>query len=65
MKEAENRKLTELAHELIDTVEHAIRTANPEVDAIASRTEGNTLLYGENYYTTEDAIKRILRNRLK
>ncbi|MEJ2270953.1 MAG: hypothetical protein P8X91_00385 [Candidatus Bathyarchaeota archaeon] len=31
-----------LAHEIIDYVEYSIRTANPEVDNIASSLVGNT-----------------------
>ena len=49
-----------LAHEIIDYVEYSIRTAHPEIDNIASSMEGNTLLYGENYYNLENKISEIL-----
>jgi len=52
-----------LAAEIIDMVEHAIRTANPEVDRIASEQEGNTLLHGEAYYRLEDEIAEKLREK--
>jgi hypothetical protein len=46
---------------IIDMVENAIREVHPEVDEIASKCEGNTLLHGEAYYTLEDDIAVMLR----
>jgi len=56
-------KFQKLAAKIIDMVEHDIRRANPEVDAIAIEKKGNTLLYGESYYQLEDAIAEELRKR--
>jgi len=50
-----------VAAAIIDMVEHAIREAHPEVDEIASKCEGNTLLHGEAYYALEDDIAETLR----
>lgn len=55
-------KFEKMAAELIDLVEHDIRRAHPEVDAIAMQQEGNTLLHGENYYDLEAEIAKRLRN---
>ena len=54
-------KFEKLAAKLIDLIEHDIRRANPEVDAIAMTKEGNTLLHGENYYDLENKIAEELR----
>ncbi len=56
-------KYEKLAAEIIDEVENAIRQANPEVEAIASEKEGNTLLYGQVYYDLENYIASILEKR--
>lgn len=55
----------ELAANIIDMVEEAIRKAHPEVDEIASKCEGNTLLHGEAYYDLEDEVSNFLREKLK
>jgi hypothetical protein len=53
---------SQLAHEIIDMVEHDIRKAHSEIDQIAMDTvveedyKPNTLLYGDAYYQLEDAI---------
>lgn len=47
---------SEMAHQIIDLVEFAIRKTHPEIDKIASDSEGNTLLYGEVYYDLENEI---------
>ncbi|MEM2921188.1 MAG: hypothetical protein QXF26_02595 [Candidatus Bathyarchaeia archaeon] len=54
-------KFQRVAATIIDKVEHAIRDMHPEVDKIASKFEGNTLLHGEAYYTLEDDIAETLR----
>jgi len=54
-------KLQRIAANIIDKVESAIRKTHPEVDEIASKCEGNTLLHGEAYYTLEDSIAETLR----
>jgi len=54
-------KFQRVAATIIDKVEHAIRETHPEVDKIASKCEGNTLLHGEAYYTLEDDIAETLR----
>jgi len=54
-------KFQRVAATIIDKVEHAIREAHPEVDDIASKCEGNTLLHGETYYALEDDIAETLR----
>lgn len=53
--------VTEIAARVIDMVECDIRRANPEVDAIATEKEGNTLLHGEAYYELENAIVEQLK----
>jgi len=58
-------RFQELAADIIDMVEHAIREAHPEVDRIASKCEGNTLLRGEAYYALEDKVSNLLREKLK
>ena len=58
-------RFQELAANIIDMVEYAIRKAHPEVDEIASKCEGNTLLRGEAYYTLEDKVSNLLREKLK
>ena len=58
-------KYQKLAAETIDEVENAIRQATPEVEVIASRKEGNTLLYDEAYYDLEDYVASILREQMK
>ena len=58
-------RFQELAAAIIDMVEYAIRKAHPEVDEIASKCEGNTLLRGEAYYTLEDEVSNFLREKLK
>lgn len=58
-------KFEELAAKIIDLVEHDIRRANPEVDAIAIEKEGNTLLYGSNYYDLEIEIANLLKEALQ
>lgn len=55
----------EVAHKIIDMVEHDIRRVHPEVDQIAMEftvndEKPNTLLYGETYYNLEDAIVQLL-----
>lgn len=66
----QNDKVRQLAADLIDLVESAIRDAHPEIEKIASSwkpedpdvTEPpNTLLYGEGYYDLEDQITQKLR----
>ena len=52
--------ITDLSADLIDTVEYQIRSINSEVDQIAINREGNTLLYGEDYFVLEDEIKRMI-----
>ena len=54
-------KFQRVAATIIDKVEHAIREAHPEVDKIASKCEGNTLLHDEAYYALEDDIAETLR----
>lgn len=54
-------KFQRLAAEIIDMVEYAIRTAHQEVEMLASKQEGNTLLHGESYYSLEDEIAERLR----
>jgi hypothetical protein len=56
----ENSRELQLAADIIDLVEDAIRAANKDVDAIAEGNEGNTLLYGERYYKLEDEIADLL-----
>lgn len=58
-------RFQELAANIIDMVEYAIRKTHPEVDEIASKCEGNTLLHGEAYYTLEDKVSNLLREKLK
>jgi len=57
-------RFQELAANIIDMVEYAIRKAHPEVDDVASKCEGNTLLYGEAYYDLEDEVSNLLREKL-
>jgi hypothetical protein len=56
----ENSRELQLAADIIDLVEDAIRAENKDVDAIAEGNEGNTLLYGESYYKLEDEIADLL-----
>ena len=58
-------RFQELAAVIIDMVEYAIRKTHPQVDEIASKCEGNTLLWGEAYYDLEDEISSLLREKLK
>lgn len=53
---------TVLAHRIIDLVEETIRRNHPEIEKIASRCEGNTLLYGEVYYDLENEVVEALPN---
>lgn len=46
----------ELAHEIIDLVETAIRDEFQVIDELAEKQEGNTLLMGEVYYNLEDKV---------
>lgn len=50
---------------IIGIIERAIREAHPEVDEIASKCEGNTLLHGEAYYTLEDYVAEMLREEVE
>jgi len=52
---------SKLAHEIIDVVEMAIRCNKPQVDLIASKSEGHTLLHGEAYYDVENEVVRRLK----
>lgn len=54
-----------VAATIIDKVENAIRETHPEVDKIASKCEGNTLLHGEAYYTLEDDIAETLKEEME
>lgn len=54
-------KEREQAHEIIGEIEDAIRKANPTVDKIAEKNEGNVLLYGKDYYSIESYLVRILK----
>jgi hypothetical protein len=54
-------KYQRLAHKIIDLVEFSIRETHPAVDAKATASKGNTLLYGENYYNLENEISEILQ----
>ena len=56
-------KYEKLAAEIINEVESTIRQANPEVEAMASEKEGNTLLYGQAYYDLENYIASVLEER--
>lgn len=49
-------KYTELAHQIIDLVEEKIVEAYPKLKKLQEKTEGNTFLYGEDYYDLEDEI---------
>lgn len=49
-----------LAYNIIDRIEEEIRKAHPKIDEMASKMEGNTLLYGEVYYDLENEIAGIL-----
>lgn len=51
-----------LAHNIIDLVEDAIRKNHPEVEKLASKCEGNTLLHGEIYYDLENRIVEEIEN---
>lgn len=55
-KERDMNRYERLAAEIIDVVEHEIREAHPEVEALASACEGNTLLHGEVYYNLEERL---------
>ena len=57
----ETDEFEELASQIIDVVEGAIRHNKPEVDLIASKCEGNTLLHGEAYYDLENEVARRIR----
>jgi len=52
---------TKLAHAIIDLVESRIRELYPFIDKMASQKEGNTLLYGENYYNLENDVAESIR----
>lgn len=60
------KEAVEMAAEIIDMVEYAIRKANPAVDEYAKNivledgSKPNTLLYGEAYYSLEDEIAEFL-----
>jgi len=49
-------KAKETAHNIIDLVETAIRKEHRDIDKIASRLQGNTLLHGEAYYNLENEV---------
>lgn len=55
----------ELVAEIIDLVEAQIRKAHPLIDKKAKRWKGNVLLYGDNYYETEDKLIKVLKSRIK
>lgn len=61
-------KFEEIAADIIDQVEAAIRAAHPSVDKIAQEftveeEKPNTLLYGEPYFNLETAIGNSLREK--
>ena len=51
---------TKLAARIINVVEDAIRRNLPGVDEIAMHQEGNTLLHGKIYYSTENTVVEML-----
>lgn len=61
----------QLAAEIIDLVEHAIREEHPDVDKIASEIvideeKPNTLLHGEAYYDLENSLtEKFIESRSK
>jgi len=59
--EVETREqASKIAHEIIDLVECRLRELYPDIDLMASQLEGNTLLYGEDYYDLENEIAELL-----
>jgi len=63
-------KFTELAHEIIDMVEERIRELYPDIEIIASEVTDedgefpNTLLFGDDYYSLEDDIANLIKDKI-
>lgn len=57
-------KFEKAASEVIDLVEHDIRRANPEVDAVAMEKKENTLLRGHDYTDLKAEIAKRLKAKL-
>lgn len=51
------------AGQIINVVESLLRETYPTIEHIAENSEGNTLIYGEDYYDIEDELTFLIAGR--